>query len=77
MSIDTIFFVFFMLVYLVVGFSAFIFKETEQKDYWLAGRSSSSFLVALSCGASAQSGFLWLAVTGAVYLKGISSLWAT
>jgi sodium/proline symporter len=50
-------------------------KNKSMEDYFLAGRSLNSFVVALSAEASDMSGWLLLGLPGAAYAGGFNAMW--
>jgi len=68
-------FIFFLLLFTVVGVYAATQKQDTTADYLLAGRSVSPWAIALSALSSGQSGFLFTAQVGYAYTQGLSSIW--
>lgn len=68
-------FIFFLLLFTVVGVYAATQKQDTTADYLLAGRSVSPWAIALSALSTGQSGFLFTAQVGYSYTQGISSIW--
>ena len=68
-------FIFFLLLFTVVGVYAATQKQDTTADYLLAGRKVSPWAIALSALSSGQSGFLFTAQVGYAYTQGLSSIW--
>ncbi|GAA1340160.1 sodium/proline symporter PutP [Arthrobacter roseus] len=67
-----------MVVYMIVmlGIGWYAYKRTSDlDDYMLAGRTLRPGVAALSAGASDMSGWLLLALPGAIYLSGLTAAW--
>jgi sodium/proline symporter len=75
MAVGTIvtFIVYFVLL-LGIGFY-FYRKSTSIEDYLLGGRKMGAWVTALSAQASDMSGWLLMALPGAVYLAGMGQAW--
>ncbi len=77
MSFDTpllVTFVAYLLLILFLGIKAY--RRTHNlDDYILGGRKLGAVVTALSVGASDMSGWLLLALPGAIYLAGLSEIW--
>ena len=68
-------FIFFLLLFTVVGVYAATQKQDTTADYLLADRKVNPWLVALSALSSGQSGFLFTAQVGYAYSSGLSAIW--
>ena len=68
-------FIFFLLLFTVVGIYAATQKQDTTTDYLLAGRSVNPWAIALSALSSGQSGFLFTAQVGYAYTQGVSAIW--
>lgn len=68
-------FVFFLVLFTVVGTYSATRKRATTTDYLLASRSVSPWLTALSAMATGQSGLLFIGQVGFAYKIGISSIW--
>ena len=68
-------FIFFLILFTVVGVYAATQKQDTTADYLLAGRSVNPWAIALSALSTGQSGFLFTAQVGYSYTQGISSIW--
>ena len=64
----------YLIAMVVIGYwAAKQMKTTE--DYTVAGRKTNAFLVALSHGAGAMSGFMFLGLPGYAYTQGLYAFW--
>ena len=68
-------FIFFLILFTVVGVYAATQKQDTTADYLLAGRNVNPWAIALSALSTGQSGFLFTAQVGYAYTQGISSIW--
>lgn len=68
-------FLFFLLLFVVVGAFAARYRQSTSSDYLLAGRSVPPWLVALSAVATNNSGYMFIGMIGFTYVSGLSSLW--
>ncbi len=68
-------FLFFLLCFLVIGILSATRKQANTEDYLIASRSVNPWLMALSAVATSNSGFMFVALIGTTYLKGLSSMW--
>lgn len=68
-------FVFFMLAFLLVGFSSVLVRRRESSDYLLAGRSLPPSLAGLSAVATNNSGYMFIGMIGFTYTTGLAALW--
>jgi len=68
-------FLFFLLVFLTIGFLS-AFKSTgSTKDYLLASSNIKPWLAGLSAIATSNSGFMFVGMIGYTYFHGLSSVW--
>lgn len=68
-------FVFFLLLFTLIGVaSAFKSRGTKQ-DYYLASASVKPWLVGLSAVATNNSGYMFIGVIGYTYATGLASIW--
>lgn len=67
-------FVVYISAMVLIGLFAYL-RTNNLSDYILGGRSLSSFVTALSAGASDMSGWLLMGLPGAVYMSGLSEGW--
>lgn len=68
-------FLFFLLLFTVVGVYAATKKQNTTEDYLLAGRNVNSWAIALSALSTGQSGFLFTGQVGYAYSQGLSGIW--
>ena len=68
-------FIFFLILFTVVGVYAATVKQDTTSDYLLAGRSVNAWAIALSALSTGQSGFLFTAQVGYSYTQGLSAIW--
>ena len=68
-------FIFFLLIFILVGIYSSREKQTTTNDYLLASRNINPWLIGLSAMATGQSGLLFIGQVGFTYKIGISSLW--
>jgi len=68
-------FIFFLILFTVVGVYAATQKQDTTTDYLLAGRNVNPWAIALSALSTGQSGFLFTGQVGYAYTQGISSIW--
>ena len=68
-------FIFFILLFFVIGIWSLKEHKNTTNDYLLAGRSISSFNAAISAAATSCSGFMFIGLIGFAYANGLSALW--
>ena len=68
-------FIFFVLLFTVVGVYSATVKQNTTSDYLLASRKVNPWLTALSSMATGQSGLLFIGQVGFAYKVGISVIW--
>ncbi len=68
-------FIFFMLIFVGVGFLASRKSQKSSKDYLLSSGDVSPALSALSMMASKLSGYMFIGFIGVVYLNGVAAAW--
>lgn len=68
-------FIFFLILFTVVGVYAATQKQDTTSDYLLAGRKVNPWAIALSALSTGQSGFLFTAQVGYAYDLGLSAIW--
>lgn len=68
-------FLFFMLAFLLVGFSSILLRRNKSSDYLLAGRSLPPSLAGLSAVATNNSGYMFIGMIGFTYTTGLAALW--
>ncbi|MBZ9607503.1 sodium/proline symporter PutP [Clostridium estertheticum] len=64
----------YILILLLIGYYSYR-KTNDISDYMIGGRGLGPMVTALSAGASDMSGWMLMGLPGAVYTKGISSIW--
>lgn len=75
MALTLVSFLFFLLLFVIVGAYAAARQQDSTSDYLLADRKVNSWLVALSALSTGQSGFLFTGQVGYAYTQGLSSIW--
>ena len=68
-------FIFFLILFTVVGLYAATQKQDTTADYLLAGRNVNPWAIALSALSTGQSGFLFTGQVGYAYTQGLSAIW--
>nr|MDJ0572945.1 sodium/proline symporter [Pleurocapsa sp. MO_192.B19] len=68
-------FIFFLILFTVVGVYAATQKQDTTTDYLLAGRKVNPIAIALSALSTGQSGFLFTGQVGYAYTQGLSAIW--
>ncbi len=68
-------FVFFLLIFALVGMLSVRQRVGEAQDYLLAGRSVAPSLIALSAAATKYSGYMFIGLMGYIYVYGLSAIW--
>jgi sodium/proline symporter len=68
-------FSFFLLLFVVVGVSSYLFSNRTRKDYYLASHTMPAWLVGLSAVATNNSGYMFIGVIGYTYTTGLASVW--
>jgi sodium/proline symporter len=68
-------FIFFLLVFVLIGISSFLVREKNTTDYLLASQNVPPWLVALSAVATNNSGFMFTGMIGFTYTYGLSAIW--
>ncbi|MBE9045748.1 sodium/proline symporter [Pleurocapsales cyanobacterium LEGE 10410] len=68
-------FIFFLILFTVVGVYAATQKQDTTTDYLLAGRKVNPWAIALSALSTGQSGFLFTGQAGYAYTQGLSAIW--
>ena len=68
-------FLFFLLIFLLIGFSSILVRRKNNADYLVAGRSLPPSLVGLSAVATNNSGYMFIGVIGFTYTTGLSAIW--
>ena len=68
-------FLFFLLLFVVIGVSSAHKSRGTKQDYYLASSSISPALVGLSAVATNNSGYMFIGVIGYTYATGLASIW--
>lgn len=68
-------FTFFLIVFAAIGLLSALKNKHTNKDYFLANQNVKPWLVSLSAISTYNSGFMFTAMIGYTYLKGLSSIW--
>ncbi|MDH5387996.1 MAG: sodium/proline symporter [Gammaproteobacteria bacterium] len=68
-------FLFFLLLFVVIGVSSARKSRGTRQDYYLASSSISPALVGLSAVATNNSGYMFIGVIGYTYATGLASIW--
>lgn len=68
-------FIFFLILFTVVGIYAATQKQDTTTDYLLADRKVNPWAIALSALSTGQSGFLFTGQVGYAYTQGLSAIW--
>jgi sodium/proline symporter len=75
MSVVSISFMFFLLIFLGVGVFSATRKQNTTEDYLVASRAVHPWFVALSAVATNNSGFMFIGLIGTTFTDGLSSMW--
>jgi sodium/proline symporter len=68
-------FLFFLLLFVIIGVSSARKSRGTKQDYYLASSSVSPALVGLSAVATNNSGYMFIGVIGYTYATGLASIW--
>lgn len=68
-------FLFFLLLFVIIGVSSARKSRGTKQDYYLASSSISPALVGLSAVATNNSGYMFIGVIGYTYVTGLASIW--
>lgn len=68
-------FLFFLLVFVLIGVSSSFFSKKSSQDYLLAGSDIKPWLAALSAVATNNSGYMFIGLIGFTYTSGLQSIW--
>lgn len=68
-------FLFFLLVFVVIGAASVVASKRTTNDYLTAGQSIKPWLVALSAVATNNSGYMFTGMIGFTYVNGLPSIW--
>ena len=74
MDISIIIFIAFLVITLLIGFVVAKGRSTTNEEFYLADRSLKWYTIALSAGATANSGFIMTTAIALGYLQGVSAL---
>lgn len=68
-------FVFFLLIFAVIGGLSSLRRKSTTEDYLVAGRNIPPWLAGLSAVATNNSGYMFIGMIGLTYSTGLSSIW--
>ncbi|MDX2425111.1 MAG: sodium/proline symporter [Cycloclasticus sp.] len=68
-------FIFFLLLFTLIGLSSVFKSQGTKQDYYLASSSIKPWLVGLSAVATNNSGYMFIGVIGYTYATGLASIW--
>ena len=68
-------FLFFLLLFVLIGISATLKSKKSNSDYLLAGHDVAPWLAALSAVATNNSGYMFIGMIGYTYSTGLQSIW--
>lgn len=68
-------FLFFLILFVVIGAASTLKSDKSHEDYLLAGRKVSPILVGLSAMATNNSGYMFIGAIGYTYSSGLESIW--
>ena len=68
-------FVFFLLIFAVIGGLSSLRRKSTTEDYLVAGRNVPPWLAGLSAVATNNSGYMFIGMIGLTYSTGLSSIW--
>ncbi len=68
-------FLFFLLLFVLIGVSSSFVSKKNNSDYLLAGHDISPWLAALSAVATNNSGYMFIGMIGYTYTSGLQSIW--
>ncbi len=68
-------FLFFLGLFLLVGFTARLHSRHTHRDYLLSNQDTAPWLAGLSAGATCNSGFMFTGLIGFSYLVGLPTFW--
>jgi len=71
----TLSFIFFLLLFTLIGVSSAFKSKGTKQDYYLASSSVKPWLVGLSAVATNNSGYMFIGVIGYTYATGLASIW--
>lgn len=68
-------FIFFLIIFVIIGVSSSFISKKNNSDYLMAGNSISPWLAALSAVATNNSGYMFIGLIGFTYTSGLQSIW--
>lgn len=68
-------FIFFLILFTLIGAASFFVSKKDTKDYLLAGSSVKPWMAALSAVATNNSGYMFIGLIGYTYMQGLSGMW--
>ncbi|MEC9284263.1 MAG: sodium/proline symporter [Bdellovibrionota bacterium] len=68
-------FLFFLLVFVLIGVASVFKSKGDSSDYLLAGSSIPPWMAALSAVATNNSGYMFIGMIGYTYMSGLQSIW--
>ncbi len=68
-------FLFFLLIFVIIGVSSSMKSKGSNSDYLLAGHDIPPWLAALSAVATNNSGYMFIGLIGFTYTSGLQSIW--
>ncbi len=68
-------FLFFLLIFVIIGVSSTLKSKKSNSDYLLAGHDIPPWLAALSAVATNNSGYMFIGLIGFTYTTGLQSIW--
>ncbi len=68
-------FLFFLILFLVIGIASVKFARDNRRDYYLASRQVAPSLAGLSAIATNNSGYMFIGVIGYTYMVGLAAIW--
>lgn len=68
-------FIFFLLIFVLIGVSSSFKSKSSNEDYLLAGGNVSPWLAGLSAVATNNSGYMFIGMIGYTYSSGVQSIW--
>ena len=68
-------FIFFLLLFVLIGVLSTLRSRANNKDYLMAGQNVAPWLAGLSAVATNNSGYMFIGMIGYTYMSGVQSLW--
>ncbi|HUG20566.1 MAG TPA: sodium/proline symporter [Planctomycetaceae bacterium] len=75
MNVVILSFLFFLIVFTIIGVLSSVLKKSTTQDYLIADRSVNPWMTALSAVATNNSGFMFIGLIGYTYRNGFSAVW--